>query len=548
MLRVMYKSICVFLMVFLAAVGTGCNKKTEFSSSSPIKREIQNGGQVVYGSLQEPDTLNPLFSEYIAAAEVGSLVFSGLVISNDKGEWIPDLAAQIPTVKNGGVSRDGLVVTYHLRQGVTWHDGATFSAEDVKFTWQVIMNNKNPVILREGYNKIAAIDTPDANTVIIRFKEYYAPYLTLFTTILPKHILANSSDISKSPFNRAPVGTGPFKLKEWRIAEAIIFEANTAYFRGRPKLDGVVYKFIPDSNLLLNQLKSGEIDIAGNLAFILLDQVKGVAGINTIITPNMIWEHIDLNLDKPIFQDVRVRKAIALAIDRQAIINSAIKNAATPAATDQSPLSWAYNPALKAPTRDVNAARELLEQAGWKLGNKGVLVKETQTLAFQLVTTGKDRVREIIVQNIAEQLKEVGIGVEIQYVDAPILFSDVLKNRRFDAAMYSWVTGMDPDNVSFWHSKQIPSAMNGYSGQNYSGWRNSEIDTLTEQGLYTVDTEVRKQIYFRIQDIISQEYPVIPLYFRANIDVAKPIVANFKPNPTPGGNFWNAWEWGMYTK
>jgi peptide/nickel transport system substrate-binding protein len=535
--------IILYLMMIIMLV-SGCSTK---SLPIPQKNGIKPGGQLVYGSLQEPNTLNPILSDLLATAEVSSLIFSGLIVNNDKGEWMPDLALEVPTLQNGGVSQDGLTVKYKLRPDVTWHDGKAFTAEDVKFTWQTIMNPKVSAVSRAGYDKIAAIETPDSLTVIVRFKEYYAPYLTLFTSILPKHIL-EFEDINKSSFNRAPIGTGPFKLKEWRLAEAVVLEANTAYYRGKPNLDTILYKVIPDNNIMLTQLKVGALDIVTNIPFSQIDQVKGIGGIQVVNTPNMIWEHFDFNLDNILFQDIRVRQAISLGIDKQALIVNVLKKSASPAVGDQSPLSWAYNPAAKQAVRDVGAARDLLSQAGWKEGTDGIFAKDGRKLAFSLSVPAGTKTRELVAQSIANQLKEVGIQVDVKMVDGKMFFSDILKNRRFETAMYAWVAGIDPNNFNLWNSKAIPSAKNQYEGQNYPGWRNAEIDSLTEQGIRIADTEKRKQIYFRVQDIILQECPVIPLYFRNNIDVVKNTVANYHANPTPAGNLWNSWQWGFTGK
>jgi peptide/nickel transport system substrate-binding protein len=470
------------------------------------------------------------------------------MITDDKGKWIADLAEEVPALTNGGVSRDGMTVTYRLRRGVVWHDGMPFTAADVKFTWETIMNRKANIISRDGYDKISAIDTPDPYTVVVRYREYYAPFLTLFTVILPKHALAGAEDINKAAFNRSPVGTGPFKLKEWRIAEAIFLDANPRYFRGKPNLDSITYKIIPDTNIMLTQIKAGEVDIVSNMAGSQLEQVKSVSGVRALVTPNMVWEHLDLNLDSALFQDVRVRKAVALAIDRQALVNNALKGVASPAVSDVSPLSWGYNPTLKAPARDVNAARELLVQAGWQQGSDGFFAKSGRRLSFSIATPTGNKTREGVAQVIAQQLKEAGIAAEVWLVDAPVFFGDVLKVRKFETALYAWVAGLDPDNIALWHSKNIPSPGNGYQGQNYPGWRNAEVDSLTEQGARTVDLAARQQLYFRLQDLLMLEVPAIPLYFRSNIDAVRDTVVNYSPNPTSGGNMWNAWEWGLTKK
>lgn len=531
------------LLLFTAGCGDKMDKKQE-----PSKAQIQAGGKLVYGSLQEPNTLNPYFSDLIATAEVGSLIFSGLITMNDKGEWTPDLASAVPSVSNGGISPDGLTITYHLRPGVSWHDGASFTSEDVKFTWEFIMNRRANVVSREGYNKIASIDTPNPQTVVVRFREYYAPALTLFPVVLPKHLLGAAEDPNKAAFNRNPVGTGPFRFKEWRLAEAIVVEANPNYYRGKPKLDSIVYKIMPETNILLTQLKNGEVDIISNVNFSQLEQVKAIDHVRTLITPNMVWEHMDFNLDNELFQDIRVRQAIGLAIDRQSIVNSALKNAASPAVGDQPPITWAYNPALKPAPRNVNGAKDLLNQAGWKQGTDGIYAKNGRRLSFELLTTANNKIRENVAQIIAQQLKEIGVEVLVHPIEPTAFFGDVLKNRRFEAAMYAWVAGPDPDNFTLWNSKNIPGRSNGYEGQNYPGWRNPEVDKLTGQAATTVDVEARKQLYFRIQEMLLQDCPVISLYCRANIDAVRNTVVNYKPNPTPSGNLWNAWEWALTAK
>lgn len=537
----------VILLMGTLLAGTGCGRD-KAGPEAPPPAKMQPGGQLIYGSLQEPNTLNPLLSDLLATAEVGSLVFNGLVQTNDKGEWVADLVAEVPLPQNGGVSADGLTVTYRLRPGVMWHDGTPFTSADVKFTWEFIVSRKANVVSRDGYDRIAAVDTPDPQTAVVRFKQYYAPYLTLFGTILPKHRFAGVEDVNKAAFNRAPVGTGPFKLKEWRVAEAIFLEANASYFQGRPNLDGIVYKIIPDSNIMLTQLKAGEVDIVSNVGFVHLDQVKAVGGVRTVVTPNMIWEHLDFNLDNALFQDARVRRAVALAIDRQALVTGVLKGAASPAAGDQSPQSWAYNPMVKAAGRDVNAARELLTEAGFKPGADGVFTRDGRRLSFGLAVPAGNKVREAAAQALVQQLKEAGIEVTVRMVEVPAFFGDTLRTRRFEAAMYAWVAGLDPDNSSLWHSRNIPAAGNGYQGQNYPGWRNPEVDALADQGARTVDIEARRRVYFRIQELIVQEVPVVPLYFRSNIDAVRDTVVNYKPNPTQVGNLWNAREWGLTKK
>lgn len=190
-------------------------------------------------------------------------------------------------------------------------------------------------------------------------------------------------------------------------------------------------------------------------------------------------------------------------------------------------------------------ARELLAQAGWTPGPDGIMMKDNKRLAFSLTVPTGNKQREQTAQKIAEQLKEAGIIVEVQPVEGNLFFSEVLKSRRFETAIYAWVAGVDPDNRNLWHSRKIPGPANAFDGQNYPGWRNPEVDKLADLGVKTVDAGARKDIYFRIQDLIREDCPVVPLYFRGNIDAVKVSIANYQPNPTPAGNLWNVWQWGF---
>ncbi|WP_238528187.1 peptide ABC transporter substrate-binding protein [Acetonema longum] len=526
------------LLIFSAA----CSNKSA-PQDSQKKSPVMPGGRLVFASSYEPNTLNPLLSDLVSAKEVASLVFSGLVRMNDKGEWFADLATEVPSLQNGGVSADGRTVTYRLRQNVLWHDGVPFTADDVVFTWQVIMNPRNNIVTREGYDQILSVEAVDKYTVVMKFRQQYPPYLTLFSAILPKHLL-QSADFAKTAFHRAPVGTGPFIFKQWRIGEDITLDANHNYHLGKPVLDSILYRIIPDLNVLLTQLKAGQIDIVGGLDLAYLEQIKAMDGVRSFFSPTLVWEHLDLNMDSPLLRDVQVRTAIALGLDRQAIINAALKGTASVAATDQAAFSWGCNPALQPAARNLTAARETLTQAGWKLGTDNVFVKDGRKLAISLMTTNGNKTREIAAQAVAQQLKELGIEVSLRFIDSKQLFSTVLPGRRFDAAMYAWQLGQDPDNRGLWHSRSIPAPHNQYLGKNYSGWRNPEVDNLTDQAFQTMDVMARQQMYYRVQELMLQDWPAIPLYFRTELGVTKHSIVNYQPTVN-GGALWNSWQIGF---
>ncbi|MHC1759052.1 MAG: peptide ABC transporter substrate-binding protein [Negativicutes bacterium] len=536
------KIVVVILMILIMGLFAGCSKKSEKTdrgSDSPAA-----SGKINVGSAVEPETWNPLLNEQMSVQEVGRLLFSGLLLQNEKGEWIPDLAAEVPTLANGGLSSDGLTVTYRLKPNLKWQDGQTLSARDVQFTLEFIQRNQNRISWREGYGKIQSIGIPDESTVVVRLSEPYPYVYHLFPFVLPRHKAAELADVRTQNFNRLPVGSGPYILKAWRRGDAMVFEANPGYHRGRPLLESITYRIVTDRQIVLSQLKIGEVDIVNNIGFDQLDQLRTVTGVNAFITQGTVWEHLDFNLDNPLFVDVRVRQAVALSINRPELIEKTLKNAAFPAYTDIHPLSWAYLPLSVPPVRNLAQARELLAAAGWKPGYDGIMVRESKRLAFSITVPIGEKPREAAAEAIALQLREAGMDVRVQRVDSRAFFGDLLPGRRFDAALFAWVNSTEPDNYDLWHSRRIPMPGNRSAGKNYAGWKSPDVDSLLESSRRMGELEFRRDVMRRLQEKLLSEVPVIPLYYRAEIAAAKRSIANYKPNPF-SGNFWNVWEWGL---
>ncbi len=541
-MKIVPKIVAVFLMIVIVGLFAGCSKKNEKTDRG--SDNLAAGGKINVGSAVEPETWNPLISEQMSVQEVGRLLFSGLLLQNDKGEWIPDLAAEVPTLANGGISSDGLTVTYRLKPNLKWQDGQPLSARDVQFTFEFIQRNQSRISWREGYGKIQSIGIPDDSTVVMRLSEPYPYVYHLFPFVLPRHKAVEMADVSTQNFNRLPVGSGPYVLKAWRRGDALVFEANPGYHRGRPLLESITYRFVTDRQIVLSQLKIGEVDIVNNIGFDQLDQLRTVTGVNTFITQGTVWEHLDFNLDNPLFADARVRQAVALSINRPELIEKTLKNAAFPAYTDIHPLSWANLPLPTPPVRNLAQARELLTVAGWKPGYDGILVREGRRLAFSITVPIGEKPREAAAEAIALQLREAGMDVRVQRVDGRAFFSDLLPGRRFETALFAWVNSTEPDHYDLWHSRRIPTPGNRSAGKNYAGWKSPDVDSLLESSRRMGELEFRRDVMRRLQEKLLSDVPVIPLYYRAEIAAAKRSIANYKPNPF-SGNFWNVWEWGL---
>lgn len=503
--------------------------------------------RLIYGIQQEPDILNPIISNMFYTSVVSNLVYSGLVKINDKMEVIPDLTVEVPTLENGGISEDYLTYTYHLRRDVKWHDGHPFTSKDVEFTYQTIMNPDINVVSTQGYDKIETVKTPDDYTVVFHLKEVFAPFVLNFTVILPEHILKDvpGKDFQKNEYNRMPVGTGPFKITRWVSASHLVFQAYEDYFLGKPGLDEIILKVIPNENTLFVQLQTGEIHGFDGANTTQHKRLSRLPGVIISVTEALAWEHLSLNISNLILQDKRVRQALALAIDKDALSEKIYHGLWKPAYSDQTPLLWAFNPKVKtALPYDVKKARLLLEEAGWKdTDGDGIRERNGQKLQLEICTTAGRPNRERTEVVLQQYFKQIGVNLKIKNYNASLLFGNyddggILATGKYEIAMYAWVAAPDPDNYTLWSSKQIPP-----EGQNVTRFVNSRIDELTEAGTRTVDRNERKKIYYEIQEILTEEVPVIPLLYWANIDPHTERLLNFKTNPSAQGNTWNCWEW-----
>src|SRR4029077_3253096 len=263
------KKYCAGLMVLAGLLSLGACSKVTTQAGGPSAAGNPHTGHGVlrWGLAFEPDSLNPLVGNQQVDADL-SLFWGGYLFNwSDQNEFVPELATRVPTLDNGDIGRDGVTITYHLRSGVTWQDGAPFTADDVIYTWHQVMNPKNNTGSQVGFDDIAAIDRKSADEIVVHLKKPYAPFVATFFTmsgtpypVLPKHLLDKYPDINRVPFNLAPVGTGPFKVVSYEKGRAIKMVANQHYWRGAPKLKEIDISIVPDQNTLLTQLKTGEID------------------------------------------------------------------------------------------------------------------------------------------------------------------------------------------------------------------------------------------------------------------------------------------------
>ena len=528
------------LAALTAALGTlllsGC------PTTSPLV-PAHSADVIAFNVSQEPHSLNPLLTQSDDEQQLAHLMFDLLLDVDPSGRQIPALAAVVPSPANGGVSRDGRTIIYRLRRGVFWQDGKPFTSRDVWFTWRAIVAPANNVRSTRGYDLITAIGTPDPYTAVVRLRRAWAPALaTLFTygttpmPIIPAHLFSGPGVMQQSPFNLHPVGTGPYRLKTWTRGERLVFEANPRYFRGPPRTKTLVAQVVPDVNTDLTLLRTGQLDwsLLSPAQRLSLGKVEGL---HFVYAPLGGFGALVFNCRRPPFDDLRMRRAIAMAIDRARLSASITRGQYPTVDSDQPPYSWAYDPGARVPAYDPAGADAALEALGWRRGPDGLRTKRGQPLSLVLAVfpEGDTAVRTSIFAQ--EMLRARGVAVSIKRVTLthfylPASEGGLLMSGRFDLAYFAWRMGEDPDDSDIVSCRGV---------SNYAGYCNSALDRLEAQALATLNGRIRKALYSRIQQILAADVPYDFLYAPRYGFAAVNALRNFRP--TPLSPTWNSYDW-----
>jgi peptide/nickel transport system substrate-binding protein len=494
------------------------------------------GSRLVFSGLAgEPDSLNPMLSNEADELNFSHLYMSYLIENDDRGEAIGEIAQQVPTLANGGISTDQRTVTYHIRRNARWQDGVALTARDVVFSYRAIVNPHNDVPTRVGYDEVETIRAIDDHTVVVRLRRRFSPFVQYFFgpqgvgAIMPAHLLVGYADLNRIAYNERPVGSGPFRVVRWAHGDSITLAANPFYWRGKPRLDEIVYRIIPNPNTRLEVLRTGEVDAYLDVDPELLPQVGSIPGVRVALTPVNDLHVLRFNLRDPALRDVRVRRALAMAIDRRTLVAAATHGSGVIVYADQPSNSWAYDSSHPPIQYDPVAAKRLLG---------GRPLELTLTIAPQIIN-GSQLVGAII----QEDLRRVGIRAIIKQIPSGMLYGPaalggILAGGRYELSYDGWwVLGSDPDDS--WHMAcdQIPPA-----GLNYSFWCNPPGDAAMRDALATVDRARRKADYAIVQRAIARDLPIFTLWQVRMPNAYRSYVHGIAPAPE-GSTFWNAWSW-----
>ena len=505
-----------------------------FLFSGCTQKEPKNPYTLAEGSIGDAKRLVPMLASDGASADITALIFNGLVKYNKEVQLVGDLAESFE------ISSDCLVATFRLRKGVKWHDGMEFTADDVLFTYQKIIDPKVVTPYSSDFETVKEVEKIDSHTVRVRYKEPYAPGLANWGLgMIPKHLL-EGKDLNTDPFNRHPVGTGPFQFSEWVTGQKIVLSANPAYFEGKPQIEQYFYRIIPDTATMFLELKALNLDLMVLRPVQYQKQTDDAffqREFNKFKYPSLGYTYMGYNLLDPKFSDRRVRQALAHAIDKKAIIQGVLFGLGKPATGPYIPESWAYNPDVKETDYSPAKAKALLSEAGWtETGADGILRKEGKPFVFTILTNQGNEERSKAAEMIQANLKQIGVQAEIRVLEWQALLHDFIDKKRFEAIILGWGVGLDPDLYAIWHSSKTKE------GEfNFVSYKNEQVDALLLKGRETCDQEGRKKIYRQVHQLIAEDQPYTFLYY----PMALPVVhKRFKGVvPSPIGISYNLYEW-----
>ena len=541
-----------FLLALTAALllSNACSKVTTGTGGAPRSAAGPIPGVLRYADIQEPESLSTIVSTQIVTADLSYLLFSYFFNYDDHDNFVPEIALELPSRQNGGISADEKTITYHLRHGVQWQDGVPLTARDVVFTYHAIMNPKNNVQVQTGYDQIADVQAPDDYTVVVHMKRVFSPILAYFMcmqggfNILPAHLLERYSDINRVAWNNAPIGSGPFKFKEWVHGDHITHVAKPKYWRGAPHLNTIVFRIVPDTNTIVTQLQTHEIDAWFRADPPMYAQLRKIPGYRVMVSPENVFGHLDFNVQDPILRDVNVRRAITSAIDRQRLVSDTTSGVYESTDTDQSVFSWANDHHAPFFPYDPAKARALLDAAGWMPGPDGIRQKNGVRLSLQLSYIGGQSIAQKLAALIQQESKAVGIEITQKSFPSQIYFAakqdgGILNSGKYQLAYYGWVSGVDPDNSSLYRCIYFPPA-----GQNSLFWCDQAVEQAEIDALGTMDQARRKRDYHIISTELGEQAPTVFLFAERRLDIVPDRFDGFKPSPAESA-FWNAWQWSM---
>jgi peptide/nickel transport system substrate-binding protein len=512
-------NLIIIISLLLGILLVGCSYEKPTSSGENASKTISSTkkNEIKVGLDVDAGTMDPRLAKDTSAQRVNELVYDGLVRLNENLEPIPALATkwEIPNPKT---------YIFHLREGVTFQDGQPFTAEDVKYTYDSILDPNFKAPYATLYEPIQKVEVVNSHTVKFTLKQPYAPLLSYLTLgIVPKHI-GEKNDNSLATH---PIGTGPYKMVEWDKNNKISFEANENYWGGAPKTKKLIYYIIPDNTTRVAALESGDVDLVHSpLSPQDIKRIKAESHkFKVIETQGLGYTYLNFNTKNPILSDVKIRQAIACLVDKNTISSDIYQGMDKPGKSPLSPPSWVYSDSINGFVYDPEKAKSLFKEAGWvDSDNDGILDKNGKKLMITLSTHTEDPNRIQTVEYLQNVFTKNGIQTKVSTSEWPT-FSTNLMNGKYDIALLGWLNLIDPDKAMY---NQFYST----SGSNYGKYSNPTVDKLLDEGRSTTDKNKRKDIYQQAAKIVTDEVAYDVILYQGYIVMYNKNLTGFKANPT----------------
>ncbi len=508
--------------------------------------------RLTIGVSQYAATLNHLLEASVAQSYLLGMTLRPLTFYDADWTLVCGICVRLPTFDNGLAQRqplenggEGVAVTYEIKPDLVWDDGTPVTAKDLRLAWEIGRDRAVGAIVGESFRRILEATVVDDHTITFLIDHVPFDYNASGLMPLPEHIEGPiyrkdpASYAKRTRYDTQPntpgLAFGPYRIVEARAGSEVLLERNPTWSGKQPAFDQVKLVTVNNTAALEANLLSGAIDMISGEFGIAVPQALAFEkrhgeDYQILYRPSLAYEHIDLNLDRPVLQDRRLRQALLYAIDRQAIVDKLFGDKQPVATSNVSPLSPNWADDVPKYPYDPEKAASLLEEAGWRLDGKVRKNAAGESLILVIGTTAGDRTRELVQQVLQSQWRAIGIEVRIQNAPARTFFGQQVRERRYgDMALFAWFAAPGSVPRSTLRSSEIPTEENGWSGQNYTGYDNPEVDRLIDEMEITIDEEARKVLWGDLQRIYMTDLPVLPLYWRATAFVLPKWLGNVHP-------------------
>lgn len=496
----------------------------------------EDGGRLINAMTGEPSNLIAMIAGDSASSAIAGNIFNSLLKYNEQLNYAPEIA------ESWDISSDQKTITFRIKKGLTWSDGSPLTSKDVMFTWKLVTNPNTRTPYGSDYQLVKKATTPDAHTFTVTYEERYAPALDTWASlhILPEHLLKNE-DINNTYFSRNPIGSSYYMLDDWKSGQQVALKANPLSINGKANINNLISRVIPDTSSQFLELTADNIDLMSINPI----QYQRVFPNRTDLTKKISlykemgngYTYLGFNNKKAPFNDVRVRKALNYAIDKDEIIKGVLLGLGEPLSSPYKPGTRWNNAELKPYPYNKNKAISLLQEVGYHKNDNGFLEKNGRVLKFEILTN-QNKQREMTAVIIQRRLKEIGIDVSIRVIEWASFINQFIKTGEFDVVLLGWSLSLDPDQYNIWHSSQ-----QGPGQFNFLGYENKSVDRLLEKGRKELDVNKREKIYHEFSTILLDDSPIVYLYAGYGLSAINKRVRGIKEPSPPAGIYHNSHDW-----